>query len=253
MRLRILSDIHLEFTPYTPPEVEADVVILAGDIGTGVQGVRWARERFGDARVLYVPGNHEYYGEAFPQLIDEMRKEAEGSRVMVLNDDDLEIDGVRFLGSTLWTDFDLYGNIASAEALAAAQLEDYRRIRLSPRLRRLRPSDTIHAHTVSRRWLERRIAEKPGRTVVITHHAPSTRSIDPRYIGHHYNPAFVSNLDEMITRSGAMLWIHGHIHTSFDYRLGSTRVLCNPRGYPDEPDTGFNPKLLIDLDHAMEW
>ncbi len=108
MRLWILSDLHLEFGPVELPRVEADVVVLAGDVHKGRRGLAWARERFAATPVVYVLGNHEYYGEALPRLREKLEGEAAGSSVHLLENRAVEIGGVTFLGCTLWTDFELH-------------------------------------------------------------------------------------------------------------------------------------------------
>jgi Icc-related predicted phosphoesterase len=100
----------------------------------------------------------------------------------------------------------------------------------------------------SRRWLEdQALSLKGQKLVVVTHHAPSRESIPPAFDGDPCNPAFASDLSRFIVESEARLWVHGHIHFSCDYPLGKTRVLANPRGYPTEPRTGFDPGLIVEV------
>lgn len=248
MRLHILSDLHLEFAPFTPPATNADAVILAGDISTGRNGLKWAMATFPDRPVIYVLGNHEFYGQKLQKLIQELRAVARGSNVHVLEDECLTLDDVTFLGATLWTDFALSGDPVMAEVVAQTSMSDYRRIRTLPDYRRLRPSDTRRIHVRSRCWLEEQTLALRGRkVVVVTHHAPSIRSIPSRYEGDPCNPAFASELAPFVEKSGARLWIHGHIHSPSDYRLGATRILANPRGYPTESKLGFNPALVVEV------
>ena len=137
MKLHILSDVHVEFGPYDAPETDADVVVLAGDIHVGRNGFDWAREQFPNKPVLYVLGNHEYYGKALPKFADKLRELAEGTNVHILEQDSLTLDGVTFLGCTLWTDFELFGDPRIAGYEAAQKMTDYKRIRVSPNYRRL--------------------------------------------------------------------------------------------------------------------
>src|ERR1041385_173003 len=112
----------------------------------------------------------------------------------------------------------------------------------------LRPEDTARFHMESLAWLKRELKNhNPTRTIIITHHAPSCGSIPPFYTGNVLNAAFASNLDALVERGGVPLWIHGHTHHNVDYFLGSTRVLSNQRGYPDQLASGFNPKLVVEL------
>jgi Icc-related predicted phosphoesterase len=248
VRIRVLSDLHLEFTDFTPPAVEADLVILAGDIHVGTKGIRWARERFPGVPVVYVAGNHEHYGQAAPRLTEKLHEEARGSNVHVLEREELQLQGARILGCTLWTDLALHGDDFVGAAAVADSMSDYKKIRVSPRYRRLRPSDTITFHKASVRWLRDAAAARPGPLIVVTHHAPSGQSLDPRFAGDRLNVAYASNLEPVVSELQPLLWVHGHIHHRADYHLGRTRVVCNPRGYPDEPGEGFDPAKVVELE-----
>lgn len=248
MRLHVLSDLHLEFAPFQPIPVKADVIILAGDIHTGKNGIRWILQTFPDRPVIYVLGNHEFYGQKTPKLIGEIKELAQGSNVHVLQNDRVEIDGVVFLGATLWTDFKLNGDVILSEVSALTNMMDYRRIRVTPSYRKLRPNDTRQSHEQSLRWLDGQIKDSAGKKiVVVTHHAPSPRSISERYRNDTLNPAFASDLEHFITESNVALWIHGHIHHRSDYPVGSTRIIANPRGYPGEAISQFDPALVVEI------
>ena len=248
MRLWILSDLHLEFGPLVLPDVRADIVVLAGDVHKGRRGLDWIRARFPDTPVVYVLGNHEYYGEAMPRLREKLEREAADTNVHLLENRAVTLGGVEFLGSTLWTDFLLHGDRRHAEIEANVRMSDYRAIRMSPEFRRLRPADTAARHGASRRWLEQALAEAPaGPRVVVTHHAPSARSLDPRSAWQLVSAAYASHLDELVAGSRAALWVHGHTHFPVDYRVGETRVLSNPRGYPDEAVKAFDAGLVVEI------
>jgi Icc-related predicted phosphoesterase len=247
MRLQILSDLHLEFEPFTPPEVEGDAVILAGDVSTGRNGLKWALTVFSDRPVVYVLGNHEFYGQKLQKLIAELREMARDTNVHLLENESCTLGEVTVLGATLWTDFALNGNPVVSEVVAQTGMNDYRRIRTLPNYRRLRPSDTRQLHAQSRKYLEDELLKLKGKVVVVTHHAPSPDSIPPAFNGDAFNPAFASDMRRFITETGAKLWVHGHIHSPADYRIGDTRVLANPRGYPTESRQGFNPGLVVEV------
>ena len=222
MRIRILSDLHLEFGPFEPPPVEADVVVLAGDIHVRGIGVDWALAMF-DCPVVYVVGNHEYYGGHFKHTLAKMKKRAAGTRLHVLDAEEAVIDGVRFLAATLWTDFAATGNAALAAAAAGQSMNDYYRIRTQA-YRRLRPADTLGQHYLARAFLEERLGQPfDGKTVVVTHHAPSTASIAPHNLRDtsHLNAAYVNRLEGLLGPP-VSLWVHGHTHTSFDYDIKGT-------------------------------
>jgi hypothetical protein len=154
------------------------------------------------------------------------------------------VGDVVFLGCTLWTDFELFGNPKVAGYHATQTMTDYKKIRVSPSYRKLRSIDTAGIHYRSRAWLADQLETHRGaRVVVVTHHAPSKRSLPEHFGEDLLSAAYVSHLDGFVERSGARLWVHGHVHTSRDYVIGDTRVVCNPRGYPDE----YNPDFAADF------
>ena len=260
MRLLVLSDLHVEFAPMDALEGAqridrgVDVVVLAGDIHVGVQGLVWARETFPDKPIVYVAGNHELYDGDWDLGLQLMRTRAQQLGVYFLENDHIDIDGVRFLGATLWTDFELFGADQRDAAMAVARrtMVDYRAIAVGQRgadhglagQGKLQPLDTLERHRHSRAWLDAALAQTPPkRTVVVTHHYPSFRSTAPMYQSDLGSAAFGSNLEHWMGR--AALWVHGHTHSSFDYGLGGTRVVCNPRGYPMRRQGGFeNPDFV---------
>jgi 3',5'-cyclic AMP phosphodiesterase CpdA len=256
MKIRVLSDLHLECDePEVIPHADADLVVLAGDIHNHAQGLRWAAQTFdGAVPVVYVPGNHEYYDGEFGALESAMLDAAHSvDNVHFLNNTAL-VDPLgrwRVLGTTLWTDFELYGAQADARAasMAAAQraMLDYRGLIQvtwgdpasdtasagSGAPRHFTPADSLALHARARAWLTRELAQPfPGKTIVVTHHAPHRRSLAERYANDLVSAGFVSNLPELVCAPVA-LWIHGHTHTGFDYVENGTRVVCNPRGYFD--------------------
>jgi predicted phosphodiesterase len=252
VRIHVLSDLHLEFAPFTPPSVDADVVVLAGDVHPGLRGLAWAAVQWPDRPVVLVPGNHEFYGHTYQALVRKLEARAASlsPHVHVLSDRAVVVDGVRFLGATLWTDFALLGAAPVGMAAAQTEMSDFRRIRVEPRYGKARPTDAVLWHHRSTRWLRERLHEPhAGPTVVVTHHAPSRRSLNPLY-SDPVASAYASNLDALVEESRVPLWVHGHTHHCVDYRLGTTRVLSNQRGYPDEPVGGFDPALVVDVPDA---
>jgi hypothetical protein len=248
VKLHVLSDLHLEFAPFTPAATDANVVVLAGDIGVGAQGLDWILAHFTAQPVVYVLGNHEFYREATPSLIQRLRGRCQGTNVHLLENDRVDIAGVSFLGCTLWTDFQLGGQAEIAELEADSAMNDFRLIRVSPKFRRLRARDTRRFHEASRRWLEAELsAVDRARTVVVTHHAPSPRLNQPRFAGQLLNAAFASDMESFIASSGVPLWVCGHTHWCADFRCGATRVLANQRGYPGEEAGSFRHDLVVEV------
>lgn len=247
MKILILADLHKEFAPFDAPATDADVVILAGDTDLNTKGVIWAKVAFPDKPVIFVPGNHEYYGEEYQDLRDKMQNLAAGSNVHVLDCDKYEQDGVVFLGATLWTDFSLLNNRLLAMLAAQGGINDFKRSRMAPAQKSFLPEDAIRIHSREKDWLKKELQAAAGRKiVVVTHHLPSLLSVPERYQHDIISAAFASNLDNLVAKSGAVLWVHGHTHTACDYMLGETRVLCNPRGYPHE-SSGFKFDLTVEI------
>ena len=250
MNLHILSDLHTEFAPFEPPPTDADIVILAGDIGVGTGGLEWAAETFPEVPVIYVPGNHEFYRHDI-SLAQELIG-ASPEHVHLLNDSACVIGGVRFLGATLWTDFEFYGEREAwySRRRAREQMADFSIIRNGGRA--FTPEDSVALHRQSVAWLDAELsAPHDGPTVVVTHHLPAEPSVADVYQGDALNPAFVSRLDGLIERHRPKLWIHGHTHTPCDYEIFGTRVVCNPRGYPGESGArGFLAGLVVEVSIA---
>jgi predicted phosphodiesterase len=249
MRLRVLSDLHVDLGALTLPRVDADITVLAGDIRAGKSALKWIRENFPDHPVVYVMGNHEFYGGAIPKLIDDFRRICANTNIHILENDCFKYNGLRFLGCTLWTDFALFGDSTRAGRAAADIMNDYRRIRVSPGFRRLRGTDTAGFHARSRRWLQDQLDSATTQpTIVVTHHAPSAKSVDPAQANDIVSAAYASSLDDLVAASRAKLWIHGHIHRPINYCIGETRVLSNPGGYPFETSPpNFDPALVVDV------
>lgn len=252
MKLNILSDLHLDFGALEIPRNGADAVILAGDIARPKKAVSWA---LGIAKpVLYVLGNHEFYGDNIANTADELKQLCAGTNVHVLDGDAVIIEGVRFLGTTLWTDFMLCGGgeeQAAAMREALRFMRDFSRIRAGKARKAL--FTPVHSATLfnsQAKWLETKLAEPhAGPTVVITHHAPSRKSIHPKFSGSLLNACFVSDAEHLIDGRRACLWIHGHTHDSFDYIVNGTRVVCNPRGYAKD---GMSENPLFDANFLVE-
>lgn len=271
MTLQILSDLHLEFEDTWPAgdlksidlwsrisAVPSDIVVLAGDIATKGRGAQFAQAMFPGREVVMVAGNHEYYGQSYRHHLAKL-KDAAGTQAGVhfLEREATVIGGTVFLGCTLWTDCKLWeAGLQGAPfsyPVTLMELEegmtDYRRIKFfdGRGYRRFKPTDTIREHQASVRWLRDQLELYRGAPmVVVTHHAPSMRSLGAEAQTEVLSAAYASHLDELVEASGASLWIHGHIHSPADYRIGRTRVIANPKGYPGQ-NTSFRPDLTVEL------
>ena len=253
MRLRVLSDLHLEHFDEGRglPEVASDAVILAGDIHREAEGLAWAAARFADQPIIYVPGNHEFYGTSMPVLRHTLAQEAERLGIYLLDNRSLTLNGVRFHGTTLWTDFALYADEpdndpALTEQKARWLMPDFSIIE-QPAGEIFSPLESQRLHAKSLAWLEAELAIPfDGPRVVVSHHAPLAECIPPRYRGDALSPAFASHLPALMVR--ADLWIHGHVHEPVDMAFAGTRVIANPGGYPGEFDPPlFVPDLVIEV------
>lgn len=241
----IMSDLHLEFGPWDPPTTNADYVILAGDIHLRRRGLEWASGRFPQP-VIYINGNHEYYKNAYRATLADHKDFDDGGRVLFLEDQGLPY--IPLFGATLWTDFNLDNEPYRSKIVAAGMMNDYHLIRWSVDENgfpiKLSPDNTLNFHYASLAALEAFLADHP-RAIVVTHHAPSPKSIHPKYHNDPLNPSYASNLEHLIHKYKPSLWVHGHTHTSFDYTIGDTRVICNPRGYKGAFNPSFDPFLTV--------
>ena len=263
MKLRILSDLHLDHRRgwFELEEVEHDVLVCAGDIRGNVADGIEVLGKMSERPAVFVGGNHEFYGfegASLDEAYDEGRRRAGeagdgGGTVYLLENEAVVIAGVRFLGTTLWTDYALYGDEKRDRAMEIARrsLNDHRLIRLrepSGESRAFEPADALALHLHARQWLSEALsAPFDGPTVVCTHHAPHRRSVAAQFDGDMLTAAFVSHIPELVEGPDAPnLWVHGHTHTAFDYRVGRCRVVCNPLGYLHER-TGVDTGLVVEV------
>jgi hypothetical protein len=258
MRLQIASDLYHEMAAGALAlpirrAADADVLVLAGNIADGLQAIDMYASYA--IPVIYVHGNHEPYGHDYPSLINEMRNRATGTAVRFLQNDEVELDGVRFLGACMWTDY-CFHPLDLADAMSAVrktEADDRTTRRVSRRF--FEPEDARGHQRESLRWLSDRLSEPfEGRKVVATHHAPSGMSIPQVKRETVLAAAKATNVERLVVQ--ADLWVHGHILAGSDYRIGDCRVICNPRGRPGRnrampeipyENAGFNPALTIEL------
>lgn len=257
MKIQLASDLHLEHLQrwfpgerLISPAHEAEVLVLAGDIGTGTLAV----DLFKDwpVPVLYVPGNHEFYYESFEQTRVDLRNAAHGTSVHILDNDVLDFGGVRFLGCTLWTDYRLSLNRTQRQLMEIGELSinDHRVIKMQEGV--FTASHALAEHEKSRRWLTRQLdTSYEGKTVVVTHHAPHPSCAHPRYIGHPSNASFMSNLEELLPK--ADVWCYGHVHSSSDFEIEGCRVVGNPCGYAINKSSVDDAKYLQFENPSFQW
>jgi len=248
MRIQILSDIHLDCEAFDIPEdPTVDVVVLAGDIACGTEGLDWAKSRF-SSPVIYVPGNHEFYESVRPPLIQKLKRKAHDLGIHLLDCNSIRLGEAEFFGATLWTDFNFYNTPELDMAYAQRNVIDFHIIE-EDREELFSPAHAARVFEQSVTWLDCALEKSSAaKKIVITHHAPSAKSVVSRFAGSPLNPAFSSNLDALIERHSIDLWIHGHMHTVLDYELHKTRIICNPRGYqPYESHNGFEPYKVVNI------
>jgi predicted phosphodiesterase len=240
------SDLHLEFEAYQTA-VTADIVILAGDIHVGTKGLSWARECFPDSEIIYVAGNHEYYHHQYQELLFQIRNKSKQLGIYFLEKDEVILNNLRFLGCTLWTDYRCSEHLSQEDALEMVnyRLADHRLIRFNNDVFSTRHALALHLESTA--WLKQKLVNESflHKTVVITHHGPSTHCIHKRFGAGELAGAFYSDLPELLNQVD--LWIYGHTHSNLDMMIGNTRLLSNQRGYPKEGILDFRSDLLVEI------
>lgn len=267
MKLQLLSDLHLESHPrfHADPVPGADLLVLAGDIGSYQEGSRLTDTDFGLGRfsprkgwptpVIYVPGNHEYDNADFDETHERLRTLCHELDIAWLERETLVIDGIRFVGTTLWADFDAL--VAPTDGLADALKKRGKAMRAADfyleKAATMRNGEIFLAAALREQalrcqeWLAQALVEPfAGTTVAITHFAPSLASADPRYGLTPGTAGFCNALDALLPH--AKLWLHGHLHCAIDYVKGGCRVVANPLGYRGKGEQdGYKPGLLIEV------
>jgi predicted phosphodiesterase len=298
MKIQAFSDVHLETGPFRPADTNADVIVAAGDIEEGMAGLEWLRTL--GKPVIYVGGNHEGYGQ--PDILENYRKlkaACKGTNAHFLEREAVVIDDTRFLGATLWTSYrnwdpaavrDAYSHMNDyAAILAPSWYTKENQLTMVRRLRAVGVTDPIadvatharlgsfhpviaygwHLETVT--WLREQLLQSfNGKTVVVTHHAPSYESLGlldlDRGIlkpGTVFHPGpvriagYASDLDYLLGEHQIDLWVHGHTHWANDYLRHGCRIVSNPRGYFDPGGArrgtagatapGFRDDLVIEI------
>jgi UDP-2,3-diacylglucosamine pyrophosphatase LpxH len=266
VKIQVVSDMHFEMFPRRSDDLDrfyerltggvkksGAILCIAGDLGvlhrpeTWIEPLKILARRF--RAVVLVAGNHEFYGNCMLGQEKRLAKVFDlPANVHFLFNSMAMIDGVQYIGGTLWTSF--YSRGAVVMGYAASRINDFRLISHKDGST-LTPDQTVDMHQVCKKYIFRQIRAAKARsekTVVLTHHCISPKSVHLQYAGNPLNAAFFTDLTEEITLNGPDLWVHGHTHNSFDYMLGSTRVVCNPFGYlhrEENPD--FDCRLKIKM------
>lgn len=277
MKIKIVSDLHLEFSDINIPNNGCDVLILSGDImlaeplkdfpadcdDTNIQSSRHAQAiRFRNflrycsedfPHVIYIAGNHEFYNGKFYSGLDTLREECvQFDNVHFLEDSSITIDDTIFVGGTLWTDMNDCDPLTMMRAEQG--MNDYHIIKNDQKgYRSIDAMDTIKRHRQTLDYISVVVnnAPKDKKIVVVGHHSPSHQSVDTRYKNDSLNGAYASDLEEFILNHPQInVWTHGHMHKRNEYTIGSTRIVCNPRGYHQHgygEDTGWDPNLIVEI------
>jgi predicted phosphodiesterase len=272
LKFLVCSDFHDEFYSSAVEPMDEElyrdaIVLLPGDISRAQSAVSSAVQRFPAAKlIVMVAGNHEHYktgltiDEANQLMLDEsVTFTRAGHQVVMLENEvaTLAIDDqkIRFIGTTLWTDYGLFGNAPLHALQCAGRINDHRMIRgdnIEIPDGRFTTDEAIRRHGVAKNFLIDALAREfmDGPTIVLTHHLPSLMSVSQRYKKDVITAGFASNLDDVVNMPNT-LWVHGHTHDSCGWRAdGGSLVVCNPAGYPrgrERENPRFDPSLMIDV------
>jgi predicted phosphohydrolase len=239
MKVRLLSDLHLEFEPFDLSYLGEDILVLAGDVSARIEQtmtlVRNYLEENHHPQIIFILGNHDYYHKSL-QETHTFYENIDIDRFHYLQDESVVIQGTRFHGTTLWTDMD--NGDQKTMLISSHVINDYKQIK------GFTPAQSYVIHRNSKKKLIKCLNKSKEPVVVVSHHLPSHKSINPKYKSFPASGAFASHLDYIVVK--AYMWIHGHTHSNLDYMIDNTRVLCNPKGYKDE-NKDFNAYLIIEI------
>ena len=252
MKLRLLSDLHMEGHKYDYKSQGEDVVLLLGDIHTKCRHAEILDQINESTRIILIAGNHEYYGSTFEGVNSTLKDfELIYPNLTYLDNDSVDFNGVSFFGGTMWTDFKLYGenDVPYVIQDTTRYIADYRYIDKFASYPNYQGSkekwtigDTIEQYEIFGKNFDRWVKDKEGMTrICLTHFLPSIKSVDAQFKGCILNGYFASNQEHRLTLVD--WWFHGHTHSSCNYE----NVRCNPRGYGAENKLGFNPNLIIEV------
>lgn len=246
MKFQVLSDLHGKYRKVFPKEKQKDTVLfLAGDIEELVHHERYLNIVTECSNiykhVIIVAGNHEYYGLSIDNANDMLLNISSCfDNVSVLNNDSIIIDDVYIFGGTMWSDFNKSEFVLNE---AKNYMNDYTYIK------GLEPIQTVHIMKDFIKKLKKFLHERDAsdKIMVMSHHAPSFKSVSENFKGNFMNGAFCSDLEDLISSSNIQYWIHGHVHTTFDYMIDNTRILCNPYGYSLTENPLFQQTMILEI------
>lgn len=265
MKIHLLSDLHNEFLRNgkssshhhwsgSIPETEADVIVLAGDIDVGTVGAEWVISESIrlEKTILYVSGNHEFYHHEYYSVKSGIAKLCAGTSVHYLDAGVFVRDGVRIIGTTLWTDYEAFDRAPRDDSMLYIGncLPDHRVVEINANdvAERFTPQHALDVHQRELDWLSAQLNQEfDGKTVVVTHHGPHPVCQHPAFPLSEMSGAFHSDLSEMIESNDIAVWAFGHTHANVDEVIDDTRIVSNQAGYPGEKVTGFDPELVIEL------
>jgi len=249
MKLWVLSDLHLthgNFQPIDTDKNDYDVVIIAGDtMENPYRTLEWVEQNFPYKEVIVISGNHEYYNNDIILSNNFVYDFFKSDRIHYLSsrNPSIIINDVKFIGSTLWTDFNLYNNPDYSMFLAMKNMNDYYCIKYNGN--KLKPHNILTEHKKDLEAITQELNTNI-KTVLITHHCIHPKSINEKYLNDPINPCYTSNLENLILDYKPCLAISGHTHNSNDFKIGDTRIIINPKGYGKE-NKNFNPRLIVEI------
>ncbi len=265
IRIALLSDTHGANSLCYPCLADADIVVLAGDIGSGTEIISYAKSIADEyaVPVITIAGNHEYYGNDYLQTLPDIRElAAQTSDVYFLENDCIQLTvndkTIRILGATLWSDFSLYGHehrLNSAD-IASNKINDFRVIRYGKSQQVLSPEHISSFYRQSVNFLNKELSKPTTceKTIVITHFAPTLKAIPQRFTGSELAAYFITDQSALIEQYAIDAWFFGHTHHSIDVIQSGTRIVSNQFGYDTEGSTttGFDPAKVISISASKD-
>ena len=248
MKAQLFSDLHLDVTPMEPPVGgDADLCLIAGDLHEVDQGIAFIEEMLKARDVVYLPGNHEAYTASLARVRALFRQHAKRLPGFTFLDRSTVVyEDVRFIGATLWVDFDRQNPLAMIQGQGL--IKDYQYIAHDTENRLILPADILQEHQRDLAFIEAELARPwQGKTVLMTHMAPSHRSCTGKYAGAYSNFLYASDLERLFHQYPINYWAHGHIHDAVDYQLGDARLISNPRGTSARAAAQFDPYFTFEI------